>query len=185
MALFDLHDQPALDSPVLVVVLEGWIDSGYAASNAAQALLKGLDTFPLATFDSDSLLDHRARRPIMHLLDGVNTGLSWPGIEMRAATDLEGNDILLDVPVSVAEAILGTKGEVPTVAGERREVKVPAGTSSGAKLRLRGKGVNGADQYLVFKVVVPAGEPDEASRKLIEAYARRNPQHPRDGVAWA
>lgn len=95
MALYELHDQPSLEEPILVMVLEGWIDAGYAATNAAQTLLQGLDTFPLATFDSDTLLDHRARRPIMHLVDGVNTGLSWPGLEMRAGTDLDGNDLLL------------------------------------------------------------------------------------------
>ncbi|MCU1499885.1 MAG: hypothetical protein JWM47_3838 [Acidimicrobiales bacterium] len=95
MALYDLHDQPSLDSPVLVMVLEGWIDAGYAAGTAVQTLLQGLDTFPVATFDADRLLDHRARRPIMHLVEGVNTGLSWPGIELRAGTDDDGNDLLL------------------------------------------------------------------------------------------
>ena len=93
--LYDLHDQPALDDPVMVVVLEGWIDAGYAAATAAQTLLDGLDSFPLATFDSDALLDHRARRPIMHLVEGVNTGLSWPSLELRAGRDAEGNDVLL------------------------------------------------------------------------------------------
>ena len=97
----------------------------------------------------------------------------------------DGNDILLDVPVSLAEAVLGTKVEVPTVAGERLEVKVRPGTSGGAKLRLRGKGVNGGDQYLVFKVVVPPGEVDEPSRKLIEDFANRNPLDARANVAWA
>jgi hypothetical protein len=95
MALYELHDRPSLDSPVLVMVLEGWIDSGHAAGAAAQTLLTNLDTFPVATFDTDALLDHRARRPILHLVDGVNTGLSWPGLEMRAGTDEAGNDILL------------------------------------------------------------------------------------------
>ena len=95
MALYDLHDQPSLDAPVLVVVLEGWIDAGYAAGTGVQTLLEGLDTHPVATFDADQLLDHRARRPIMHLVDGVNTGLSWPGIELRAGTDQDGNDVLL------------------------------------------------------------------------------------------
>ncbi len=94
MTLYDLHDQPSLNAPVLVVVLEGWIDAGYAAGTAIQTLLEGLDTYPVATFDADRLLDHRARRPIMHLLDGVNTGLSWPGIELRAGTDEAGNDVL-------------------------------------------------------------------------------------------
>ena len=93
--LYDLHDQPALTDPVMVVVLEGWIDAGYAAATAAQTLLDGLDSFPLATFDSDALLDHRARRPMMELVDGVNTGLTWPGIELRAATDGAGRDLLL------------------------------------------------------------------------------------------
>ena len=97
----------------------------------------------------------------------------------------EGNDVYLDVPIGVAEAVLGGKVEVPTLGGDRLEVKVPPGTSGGAKLRLRGKGVNGGDQYLVFKVVVPPGKVDERSRELIEEFARRNPQNPRANVPWA
>ena len=61
MALYDLHDQPTLDHPVLVMALEGWIDAGFAAGSAAQTLLEGLDTFPVATCDADQLLDHRAQ----------------------------------------------------------------------------------------------------------------------------
>jgi len=93
--LYELHDRPSLEEPVLVMVLEGWIDAGYAATTAAQTLLGGIDSYPVATFDTDSLLDHRARRPIMHLVDGVNTGLSWPSLELRAGVDAEGNDLLL------------------------------------------------------------------------------------------
>ncbi len=97
----------------------------------------------------------------------------------------EGNDILLDVPISVPEAVLGGKVEVPTLDGTRLEVKVPPGTSGGAKLRLRGKGIQGGDQYLVFKLVVPTGTVDEKSRQLIEEFAKLNPQSPRANVAWA
>jgi DnaJ-class molecular chaperone len=97
----------------------------------------------------------------------------------------EGNDIFLDVPISVAEAVLGGKVEVPTLGGDRLEVKVPPGTSGGAKLRLRGKGVNGGDQYLVFKVTVPPGKVDEKGRELIEEFAKRNPHNPRANVPWA
>ena len=55
--LYELHDQPSLEEPVLVMVLEGWIDAGYAATTAAQTLLNGIDSYPVATFDTDALLD--------------------------------------------------------------------------------------------------------------------------------
>jgi curved DNA-binding protein len=96
----------------------------------------------------------------------------------------EGNDIYLDVPISVSEAILGGKVEVPTIDGARLEVKVPPGTSSGAKLRLRGKGVADGDQYLVFKVVVNPGPVDDRSRELIEEFAKLNPKNARENVPW-
>jgi curved DNA-binding protein len=96
----------------------------------------------------------------------------------------EGNDLYLDVPLSVAEAVLGGKVEVPTVEGDTLAVKVPPGTSSGAKLRLRGKGLSGGDQYLVFKVVVPPGKVDDRSRELIEEFAKLNPQDARANVPW-
>ena len=76
--------------------------------------------------------------------------------------------------------MLGTKVDVPTIGGERLEVKVRPGTSSGSKLRLRGKGIRDGDQYLVFKIVVPTGEVDEKSRELVAEFAKRNPQHPRE-----
>jgi curved DNA-binding protein len=97
----------------------------------------------------------------------------------------EGNDVYLDVPISIPEAVLGGKVEVPTIDGARLDVKVPPGTSSGGKLRLRGKGIAGADQYLVFKVVTPPGAVDEASRTLIEEFAKLSPQRPRAGCPWA
>jgi len=94
-AAYELHQRPDLDRPLMVMALEGWIDAGYAAANAMSTLLAGLDTDAVATFDADELLDHRARRPIMHLVDGVNSALSWPGIELRSAKDRAGNDLLL------------------------------------------------------------------------------------------
>jgi DnaJ-class molecular chaperone len=96
----------------------------------------------------------------------------------------EGNDILLEVPLSLPEAVLGTRVDVPTLDGTRLTVKVPAGTSSGARLRLRGRGVKGGDQYIEIKVVVPAPK-DDRSRELIEEFARLNPQDPRAGLPWS
>ncbi len=95
MTLYDLIERPHLDRPVLIVALEGWIDAGAGAERARDILFDQLDTTLVAAFDTDTLLDYRARRPIMHLHDGVNTGLSWSTIELHAATDANGNDLLL------------------------------------------------------------------------------------------
>jgi curved DNA-binding protein len=96
----------------------------------------------------------------------------------------EGKDIILDVPLSLSEAVLGARIEVPTLDGTRLTVKVPPGTSSGSRLRLRGKGIKGGDQYIEVKVMVPAPK-DERSRELIEEFARLNPQNPRADLPWS
>jgi len=95
MTMYDYVQDPELDSPVVIVVLDGWIDAGLGASAALETIVGAKETDLVATFDADSLLDHRARRPTMHLADGIQTGLSWPTIEMRATSDLAGNGVLL------------------------------------------------------------------------------------------
>ena len=84
MSLYEFVERPDLESPVLILALDGWIDAGLGAANARAALLASLDPVTVATFDSDQLLDHRARRPTMHLVDGVVTGLTWPSVELQA-----------------------------------------------------------------------------------------------------
>jgi len=96
----------------------------------------------------------------------------------------EGNNIVLEVPLSVSEAILGTTVDVPTLDGSKLSVKVPAGTSSGARLRLRGKGIAGGDQFIEIKVVVPSSI-DDRGRQLIEEFSRLHPQNPRAGLPWS
>ncbi len=80
---------------MLVLALEGWIDAGLAAAGAAELLSTRLDAVTVARFSTDDLLDYRARRPVAHLVDGVLRGLTWPGIELRAATDDGGKEMLL------------------------------------------------------------------------------------------
>ncbi len=94
----------------------------------------------------------------------------------------DGKDVILELPLALAEALLGTKVDVPTLAGERLTVKVPPGASSGSRLRLRGKGIDGGDQFIEIKVLVPAPK-DERSRELIEEFARLNPQNPAQRAA--
>ncbi len=96
----------------------------------------------------------------------------------------EGKDLLLDVPIGVGEAVLGGKVEVPTLDGRRVDVKVRPGTSSGSKMRLPGFGIAGGDQYLVFKIVVPKGAPNQNDRKLIEEYAKLHSDDPRAEAPW-
>lgn len=77
----------------------------------------------------------------------------------------EGDDLYLDVPIWVSEAIKGAKVKVPTFDGDV-SVKVPPGTQSGTKLRVRGKGVvrkgrEPGDLYLVFMIHVPSGTSPE------------------------
>ena len=104
-------------------------------------------------------------------------------VEPHAYFKREGNDVVLEVPISIPEAVLGGKIDVPTVDGSWLTVKVPPGTSTGSRLRLRGKGVAGGDQYLSFKIMgAPAA--NERSRELIEEFARLNPQDPRAGLPW-
>jgi DnaJ-class molecular chaperone len=96
----------------------------------------------------------------------------------------EGNNVVLQVPLSLAEATLGGHVEVPTLDGSRLSVKIPPGTSTGARLRLRGKGIKGGDQYIEVQVMVPAVK-DARGRELIEELARLHPQNPRADVPWA
>lgn len=95
MSLYELHERPELDSPVLLVALDGWIDAGGASARAVEAIAAQRDTTHVATFDADALLDFRARRPILHLVDGVNTGLTWSATEVHATQSPNGTDVLL------------------------------------------------------------------------------------------
>jgi DnaJ-class molecular chaperone len=96
----------------------------------------------------------------------------------------EDNNLILEVPLSVPEAVLGAKIDVPTLDGTKLTVKVPPGTSSGARLRLRGKGVKGGDQYIEIKIEVPA-KLDERSKELMEEFAQLNTMNPRDYLDWS
>ncbi len=96
----------------------------------------------------------------------------------------EGSDLILELPLSVSEAVLGAKVEVPTLSGDRMTLTVPPGTSSGAKLRIKGAGFMNrktnehGHQYAVVKVVAPK-ELDSEARLLLEQFAAVARQAPR------
>jgi molecular chaperone DnaJ len=95
-----------------------------------------------------------------------------------------GDDIHLTVPVTVPEASLGAKVDVPTIDG-RAQLKIPPGTQSGQKLRMRERGVESAqhpgtrgDEIVTVEVVVPTLG-DERSREIMRELAKLNNQDPR------
>jgi len=92
----------------------------------------------------------------------------------------EGRDIQLTLPVTPAEAVLGRTVKTPTLGGTV-ELKIPPGSSSGRKLRLKGRGLPGSkpgDQIVELKIVVP-GQPDAATRALYEELEKTDRQNPR------
>jgi DnaJ-class molecular chaperone len=100
----------------------------------------------------------------------------------------QDNDLYLDVPLTIAEATLGAKVEIPTMDGPTR-ITVPPGTASGTKLRLRGKGVVDpktgvrGDLYAVVRIVPPRRLTPE-QRDLIERFQRAGggEENPRAGL---
>lgn len=105
------------------------------------------------------------------------------GIEPHPYFKREGNNLVITTPITIAEAVLGAKIDVPTLQGGKLSFKVPPGTSSGARIRLRGQGIKGGDQFVEIKIVAPA-QIDDRSRALIEQFAQHNPQSPRTGPPW-
>ncbi len=93
--LYEFHQHPGFEQPPLILGLDGWIDAGMGAGGAMASLLANHDTELVATFNTDVLLDHRARRPTLRLVDGVIEDLRWPTLELRSTRDLDGTGMLL------------------------------------------------------------------------------------------
>jgi molecular chaperone DnaJ len=100
-----------------------------------------------------------------------------------------GDDIYLTLPVTVSEAALGARIEVPTIDG-RAQLRIPPGTQSGQKLRMRDRGVPSAtkegargDEIVTVEVAVPQVR-DERSREILKELAKLNTEDPRAGI-WA
>lgn len=98
-----------------------------------------------------------------------------------------GDNLEVEVPLTLAEAVLGAKIDVPTPWGAIA-LTVPAGTSSGKRLRVKGHGVSGpeeqrGDLFAVLRIVVPE-EIDESSAELIRQFTSQNQMDPRCELGW-
>ena len=100
----------------------------------------------------------------------------------------KGDDIYLEVPITIYEAVSGGMIDVPTIDG-KTTMRLPAGTQSGQKFRLKEKGVSHlrgkgrGDQYVTIKIIVPKNI-DERSREIIDEFNRLNPANPRKSMDW-
>jgi len=103
----------------------------------------------------------------------------------------EGDDIHVELPVSLSEAVLGARVPVPTVSGPVT-MTIPKGSDTGARLRLRGRGIHRkrqgkevtGDQYVTLKVVIGASDDPELA-KFLEDWAKQHPTNPRGEMGQA
>lgn len=108
-------------------------------------------------------------------------------IEPHPHLRVEGHDLFLDLPVTVSEALYGAHIDVPTFQGTLK-VKVPPGSQSGRKLRLKGRGMprsgkKTGDLYLILSVRLPAeAADDESVKKAVEALESSYRSNPRDAL---
>jgi DnaJ-class molecular chaperone len=119
---------------------------------------------------------------------GINGG---PSGDLYILTDVEshpfferkGDNIYVKIPITVTEAALGAKVEVPTIDGPTT-IRIPPGTQSGQKLRIRGKGAPSlrssqhGDQFVEVEIKVPRVA-DERSKEILKELERLNPADPR------
>lgn len=90
-----VSEPPALDRPVLIVALTGFVDAGSATRLVADHLLDKLDKTLVATFDIDLLLDYRSRRPLMQFVEDHWESYAEPRLDLYALTDASGTRFLL------------------------------------------------------------------------------------------
>lgn len=97
---------------------------------------------------------------------------------------VDGNDLRIDLPVTLYEAVLGGKVRVPTL-GSAVELSIPKNTSSGRTFRLKGKGLSKAgavgDLYVTTRIILPDGN-DAELEALMQTWRERNPYNPRSDL---
>ncbi|WP_020400363.1 DnaJ C-terminal domain-containing protein [Kordiimonas gwangyangensis] len=108
---------------------------------------------------------------------GGNPGDAYVTLEIAAHPLFrrQGQDIYLDLPITIDEAVLGGKVTVPTIHGNV-SVPVPAASSTGRTLRLKGKGIKGGHQFITLKVMLP----DTVDDELKDFMTRWRDKHPYD-----
>ena len=92
----------------------------------------------------------------------------------------KGNNISIELPITLQECVLGSKIKVPTIHGPV-EMTIPKGASSGTTLRLKGKGVKAGEQYVKLKLVMPK-EIDSELEQAIRTWSQTHAYYPRKAM---
>lgn len=113
---------------------------------------------------------------------GVNGGANGDllleiKLAKHAFYKLDGDNVILELPIAPWEAALGAKIEVPTLKG-RVSLTIPPGSQSGARMRLKGRGLAGADQFIVMQIHTPEAQTD-AAKEFYQQMAEQLPFNPR------
>lgn len=143
-------DPTDLIAPSMIGAFDGWVDAGSAATSALDELLG--EAVVVATFDADALFDYRARRPILQIVDGRLTDLSWPILTLRRSRIAERDLLILSGPepddrwqafaaavvelasrLGVVEWI--SMGAIPAAVPHTRDVPILGTTSEPGRLR--------------------------------------------------
>lgn len=93
--LYELLVSDVAPTRLLLCGMDNVIDAGGVAGQARALVTEHAELTVVARFDVDALVDHQARRPVLHLRDGVNTGLTWPAIELLAGGEGDGRFLFL------------------------------------------------------------------------------------------
>jgi curved DNA-binding protein len=97
--------------------------------------------------------------------------------EKHPLFEVVDKDIYLSLPITPWEAALGASVKAPTLAGTV-DLKIPANSQSGQKLRLKGRGLPGGDQYIILKIMIPPAT-SAAGKAIYEQMAKEMPFNPR------
>ena len=92
----------------------------------------------------------------------------------------EGDNIIVELPVTIQEAVLGATLEVPTIKGKVR-LTIPPNSGSGTRLRLRGRGIHHGHQFVQLHVVLPPAEEPELA-EFLKSWQPQHPFNPRAGL---
>jgi len=93
MRFDDLYTQvgPSIEGPMpLVILTDGWLEACDTLARVRDLIQRQCDLTPIAQFDTDQLLDQRARRPMLSVYDGVTQGVEWPELDLAVGTDANG-----------------------------------------------------------------------------------------------